>query len=166
MNQFAQTRDEVALIEDWHRTMLQLIEKINCCREFELPENFKILVFALEQIFGNEQRLMEKSNFPAIKCHLEQHARVLGALHHVHSSVMRGDIGLARRVGSQLLFDWFNLHSNTLDQALSVWIACNKNSILTQLLDYQTRNKRKILSTNSRTPILNKLYRTDYSIHS
>ena len=118
MNQFAQTRDEVALIEDWHRTMLQLIEKINCCREFELPENFKILVFALEQIFGNEQRLMEKSNFPAIKCHLEQHARVLGALHHVHSSVMRGDIGLARRVGSQLLFDWFNLHSKLPAQFL------------------------------------------------
>ena len=148
MTRFTQKRDEVTIIEERHQSVFRLMEQINCCRDYELPENFKILVLAMEQIFGSEQRLMEKSGFPAMKCHLEQHARVLAALHHVHRRVMQGDTILAHRVGGQLLSEWFKLHTGTLDQALFVWIELNKNCTLIQLLNYQTWNNEKALSAS------------------
>jgi hemerythrin len=142
------------------------MEKIDCCPDYELPDNFKILIFALEQIFGKEQLLMEKFAFPAMKCHLEQHARVLAALHHVHRGVMRGDSGLARRVISRLLPGWFDLHAATLDQALSLWVLSNKNSILAQLLNRQIDNKGKVLFGNITGPTANVLTKSVYPAHS
>ncbi len=143
MTRFSKIRDEIAIIEERHQSALRLMEHMSCCMDDELPENFKILAVSLEKIFGSEQRLMEKSCFPAIKCHLEQHARVLAALHHVHRKVMLGDQELARRVGGQLLTDWFKLHTATLDQALFVWLACNRKSVLIQLLNHQRRCTNK-----------------------
>lgn len=127
------------MIEEKHQSIFRLMERIRCCLDHELPENFEILATSIEKIFGSEQRLMEKSGFPAIKCHLEQHARVLAALHHVHRKVMVGDQELARRVGSQLLTDWFKVHTATLDQAMFVWLACSKKTVLFQLLHHQSR---------------------------
>lgn len=166
MTRFTQKRDEVTLIEERHQSIFKLMAQIYCCVDFELPENFKILVLAMEQTFGNEQRLMEKSGFPAIKCHLEQHARVLAALHMVHRRVMQGDNGLARRVGGQLLPDWFKLHTETLDQALFVWIALNKNCTLIQLLNHQIWKKQKALSETRNTQRLKTTCKAGYINHS
>jgi hypothetical protein len=79
---------------------------------------------------------------------------------------MRGDTGLARRVGSRLLPGWFDLHTKTLDQALSMWVLCSKNSILTQLLDRQIRNKQKVLVENVTNPKTNILTKSGYLTHS
>ena len=166
MSRFKQALDEAEFVEEWHQTIYRLMGKIDCCPDYELSENFKILIFALEKIFGKEQLLMENFGFPAMKCHLEQHARLLAALHHVHCGVMRGDTGLARRVGSRLLPGWFDLHTTTLDQALSMWVLCSKNSILTQLLDRQIRNKQKILVENVTNPKTNILTKSGYLTHS
>lgn len=166
MTRFIQKRDEATVIEERHQSVFGLMKQINCCRYYELPENFKILVLAMEQIFGSEQRLMEKSGFPAIKCHLEQHARVLAALHHVHRRVMQGDTVLTRRVGGQLLSDWFKLHTATLDQALFVWVALNKNCTLIQLLNHQTWNKQKALSATGNTQRPKTRHKAEYINHS
>jgi hemerythrin len=166
MSRFKQSLYEAEFVEEWHQTIYRFMGKIDCCPDYELSEYFKILIFALEKIFGKEQLLMENFGFPAMKCHLEQHARLLAALHHVHYGVMRGDTGLARRVGSRLLPGWFDLHTTTLDQALSMWVLCSKNSILTQLLDRQIRNKQKVLVENVTNPKTNILTKSGYLTHS
>ena len=70
MTRFIPANDEANLLEEWHHTIFGLMEKIDCCPDYELPDNFKILIFALEQIFGKEQLLMEKFDFPAMTDHI------------------------------------------------------------------------------------------------
>lgn len=49
---------------------------------------------------------MEEIKYPAARPHREQHARVLAGMHHVHSSLIAGNVGIARKVVSLLLPDW------------------------------------------------------------
>ncbi len=85
------------------------------------------LLYQAEHVFGTEQKLMELHEFPATQCHLEQHARVLCAMHKAHCAVMRGDHALGRHVGAHLLMGWFELHNATLDAALTVWTSYRIN---------------------------------------
>ena len=94
------------------------------CSDTETCLAYGQLLRSIEDVFAQEQRLMEKHQFPATKCHLEQHARVLCALHCSHSAIMKGDHAMARRLGADLLLKWFELHNATLDAALSVWASC------------------------------------------
>ncbi len=62
---------------------------------------------------------MEEIDFPIIKSHREQHARVLSALHHVHSRVMNGDLVMGHEVVEKLLPQWFVFHISTIHAALA-----------------------------------------------
>ena len=122
-------------IDDWHHALMQLASQLDHCHDFEVPGIYRTLLAVLEQTFGQEQRLMEEFQFPAIQCHLEQHARVLAALHYLHPSVMEGDYASARRAGGKLLPEWFQLHMATQDAALGVWVACCQRSDQTSIMD-------------------------------
>ncbi len=65
---------------------------------------------------------MEEVDFPALPAHREQHARVLGALHYVHSQIMSGESGLGREVIDRLLPQWYALHISTMDAVLAIAI--------------------------------------------
>lgn len=114
---------EITLLNHSHQTMRQLADQLNACKENEVAVIYGRLICAAEQAFGNEQEVMEKYQFPAERCHLEQHARVLRALHQVHTSVMEGNFDLGRHVGACLLPGWFDLHNATLDAALVLWVS-------------------------------------------
>ena len=79
---------------------------------------FMQLVGKVEKDFREEEDLMEEINYPSLLEHREQHARVLGALHHVAPHVMGGDIGLGREA-AELLPQWFLFHLSTMDTALA-----------------------------------------------
>ncbi len=79
------------------------------------------LLKAAEQLFGLEQQLMEDYAFPVRQTHLEQHARVLRALHCAHVSVLSGATEPARHIGGQLLPNWLHLHHDTIDAAFVLW---------------------------------------------
>jgi len=83
---------------------------------------FRGLVAALEDAFATEESWMEEIEYPAIKSHREQHARVLSGMHHVHCSLLAGDVGAARKVVACLLPDWLKLHVATLDTALAMYL--------------------------------------------
>ena len=101
-----------------------LQQKARClqtCADIDVPNAYHALLKAAEQLFGLEQQLMEDYAFPVRQSHLEQHARVLRALHCVHVSVLNGATDSARHVGGELLPDWLHLHHDTIDAAFALW---------------------------------------------
>ena len=81
---------------------------------------FCVLVTTLEEAFATEEFWMEEIDYPAIRSHREQHARVLSGMHHVYCSLLAGDAGAARKVVACLLPDFLKLHGDTMDTALSM----------------------------------------------
>lgn len=109
------------------------------CSDASVTELYRVILTELEHVFTHEQVLMEQSDFPAIQCHLEQHARALRALHRLHPAVMCGDHARARVVGGELLADWLSLHIETQDTALVLWITHTQPSAMAQLNEMQRK---------------------------
>jgi hemerythrin len=106
----------------------QQAQHLALCPDIEVPRVFKDLLDSLEQLFAFEHSLMEQHQFPASRCHIEQHARALRGLHRTHSQVMCGAWQKGRYVGSHLLIHWFELHNETLDACLAAWLECLQSS--------------------------------------
>lgn len=96
--------------------------QLHCMLELpseEFPAAFKALTAEMERDFQAEEELMERIDYPGIREHLEQHARVLGSMHQVMPAVMEGNIALGRRA-VELLPKWFMFHLSTMDTALAL----------------------------------------------
>jgi len=128
-------RQDLHRIRNAHRTMRRVAHWLRICPEPEVGEAYLAVLKATERAFALEQALMEACAYPATQSHLEQHARVLRALHCLHPSVMTGQTSSARHIGGQLLIDWFQLHHDTMDQASFVWISCSGRRVLDELLE-------------------------------
>lgn len=116
-----------AVLNALNQRCTQLRQQARClalCADAEVPQAFKDLLDSLEQLFAFEHSLMEQHQFPASRCHVEQHARALRGLHRTHSLVMRGACHKGRHVGAHLLMHWFELHHETLDACLAAWLEC------------------------------------------
>ena len=109
----------VPAMDDAHKALIEELARLQFAPALEFSKGFSALVDELERDFRDEERLMEAIEFPALQSHREQHARVLGALHHLAPEVMRGDYESARKV-IELLPQWFLFHLETMDAALAV----------------------------------------------
>lgn len=112
-------------MDDLHRDMLQSLQQLCCADDHELATGYSQLVACMERAFQQEELWMEESEDTSLRLHREQHARVLGALHQVHSRLMAGDISIVRHVVADLLPQWISLHVATMDimLALSMQVA-------------------------------------------
>ncbi len=124
----------ICKIDEFRRSIFELAGQLMRCPEFEVPEIYRRLLTILEHAFGEEQNLMEESSFPAIQCHLEQHARVMATLHRLHPAIMLGDCSSARRIGGKLLSDWLTLHASTQDAVMGVWVLSTQRPVLAALM--------------------------------
>lgn len=95
---------------------------LRTCMNHDVADRYHALVKVVECLFGSEQRLMEDYGFPGRQLHLEQHARVLRALHCVHAAVLQGATDHGRHIGSCTLMNWLRFHEDTVDAAFSVWV--------------------------------------------
>lgn len=116
---------ELTQLNESHQLLRQLTQQLRRCHDHDVSTTYARLLDWMEQVFGTEQQMMEKHEFPAARSHLEQHARVLCAMHKAHPAVMRGDHELGRHIGATLMPGWFELHNATLDAALVVWTCCH-----------------------------------------
>jgi hemerythrin len=126
---------EISKLDVLHDSLRQLTQQLHDCAHDEICSAYEQLLITAEKAFAAEQLLMEKHDFPATRCHLEQHARVLCALHQAHPAVMTGDHNLAIHVGGRLLPEWFELHNSTLDASVSVW-ASYQIGLTSQAVNY------------------------------
>lgn len=101
-----------------HQEFLQDLMQLDSIEDERFGQAFHELVAKIEADFHEEEQMMEDLDYPGIRAHREQHARVLSALHHIEPRVMEGDIALGRDAVS-LLPQWFTLHLATMDTALA-----------------------------------------------
>ncbi|MFN3565880.1 MAG: bacteriohemerythrin [Burkholderiaceae bacterium] len=74
--------------------------------------------------FGDEERWMRESEFPAFDCHKREHDKVLDVLAEVERRFAEGDEDVVRRLAAELP-NWFSIHAVTMDSALVAWLRAN-----------------------------------------
>lgn len=111
-------------IDRAHKAFFEELAEIAATPDDQFGAVFFLLIARLERDFEEEEELMERIDFPALNSHREQHARILGGLHHVVPHVMNGDIEAGRQA-IELLKEWFLFHLTTMDLALAVAVDLN-----------------------------------------
>jgi acetoacetyl-CoA reductase len=106
-------------IDQAHQAFIAQLAQLLSASDDAFERGLYALIVAMESDFRQEEALMEAIDFPGIRMHREQHARVLSALHHVVPQVMQGDHAQARRV-VELIPQWFLFHLTTMDAAMVV----------------------------------------------
>lgn len=101
-----------------HREFFENLSELLTTPDEKFAPAFMRMIDKVEKDFHVEDDLMEEIDYPGLQEHREQHARVLGALHHVAPHVMNGDIALGREA-AELLPQWFLFHLSTMDTALA-----------------------------------------------
>lgn len=115
----------VLVMDILHRQVDDALHAALAADDHAFLPRFCALVAVMEDAFSIEESWMSDIDYPAIKSHREQHARVLSGMHHVHASLLAGDVCTARKVVACLLPDWLTLHVATLDTALAMYLqAC------------------------------------------
>ena len=112
-------------MDQLHHDLFTALDELSDVTDREFQEGYGMLVGKLERAFRSEEQWMEDSDFPAMRVHQEQHARVLGGLHNVHVRVMNGDLEIGRKVIAELLPQWLAFHISTMDTALAVAMQMN-----------------------------------------
>lgn len=110
----------VPAVDMLQQDFFEALDKISSSSDREFCAGYLAFIERIEQIFRQEDQLMDEIDFPGFKSHQEQHARVLGALHNTFACVMDGDLALGRNVVTVLLPQWFVFHMATMDTALAV----------------------------------------------
>lgn len=109
----------IAEMDRLHFDFFEALSELTAMSDEEFALAFRGFVHHAEKAFAREEQWMEETDFAADKSHREQHARVLSALHHVHSLMLGGDILVARETVETLLPQWFAFHIATMDMALA-----------------------------------------------
>jgi len=107
----------LASVDRAHRTLLNALAELAQVSDQEFARGYPLLVAAIERDFREEETLMEKIGLGSYKAHLEQHGRVLSALHHAAARVLEGDFGPGREAVG-LLSQWLLIHIPAMDKDL------------------------------------------------
>lgn len=114
----------VPAMDNAHRAFVAELNRLASAPDDRFAAGFHALIASMERDFREEEELMEAIGFPGVQAHSEQHARVLGGMHHAASRVMEGDLATGRGA-VEFLQQWFRLHLSTMDLALAVAIDLN-----------------------------------------
>ena len=85
----------------------------------DFTDAYAKLVARLELAFREEEERMSDLNPATIKCHREQHARVLRGMHCAYAQILDGDVQLGRQVANELLPRWLSWHIAEMDIPLA-----------------------------------------------
>lgn len=109
-----------AKIDHLHQDLFCSLEAVSASDDANFCPAFTTFVEQVERAFREEDMWMDDMDFPASAMHQEQHARVLGALHHVHAQVLGGDLHTGRHVVEEVLPQWLTFHVATMDTSLAL----------------------------------------------
>jgi hemerythrin len=108
-------------MDDCHRSFVALLVRLQLSTEDELKLLFPELLEHLTGHLGDEDKLMERTQFPPRACHMDEHAAVLHSVQQVQDRLELGQVALARRLVEELAI-WFPKHTQHLDSALAHWV--------------------------------------------
>ncbi|RBA23752.1 bacteriohemerythrin [Herminiimonas fonticola] len=97
-----------------HKVLMREIMSLMQAPNFELARRLPYLVELLETDFRIEEQLMESMDYPELRAHREQHASLLGVMHHTVTKAMNEDYLLPREVLNTLP-QWFLWHLVKMD---------------------------------------------------
>jgi hemerythrin len=101
-----------------HQAILDELDRLSQVDDKDFCNGYCELARRIDLDFSAEEKWMEKIIYPQFQSHLEQHSRVLSAIHHAMPRVMEGDIASGRKV-IRLLPQWFMMHIPTMDRSLA-----------------------------------------------
>lgn len=131
----------VPQMDETHREFTEIVNRLAEADKPGFVELFPILVAHTQAHFDSENELMERSGFPAIREHTDEHQRVLGELHRLAAKLENGSITLARAYVREQLPTWFDLHAATMDSALAEHLKRPDTSVIVPLRNlHQPKN--------------------------
>lgn len=106
-----------------HKEFVQVVKALAECNVVTALGCLQALEDHLLTHFGTEHEWMQRTNYPSMDCHLDEHQKVLNSVQQVNTLAKSGQVGLrdVHRL-SAALADWFPKHATYLDSALSAWI--------------------------------------------
>jgi hemerythrin len=104
-----------------HREFVEVVQALFTCSEADLAAALRGFIAHAEAHFGEEDRAMAESAFPAGDCHVDEHAAVLRSAREVLALVEAGDAAIGREFAAELA-RWFPAHVAHLDSALVHWL--------------------------------------------
>ena len=112
-------------MDDTHREFVSCVQALLSAPDAQLPAALDAFARHAHAHFGEEDRWMTESGFPAADCHMDEHARVLASVAEVQAALAAGDSDSDSELVRELaraLQAWFPAHADYLDSALAQWL--------------------------------------------
>lgn len=104
-----------------HEEFVLCVAALQQASDAQLPARLEAFAEHAVRHFGEEDRWMEQTQFPARECHINEHAAVLKSVREVQALLAQGNTELCRRLAQELA-QWFPGHADYLDSALAHWM--------------------------------------------
>ena len=104
-----------------HQEFVQCVADLQQAPDAQLAEHMDALLEHARRHFGDEDRWMQETQFPARECHIDEHAQVMQSIVQVRQLVAQGQFEVCRRLARELA-SWFPGHADYLDSALAAWM--------------------------------------------
>ncbi len=104
-----------------HEEFVSCVAALQQAQDQQLPDLMDRLIEHAHAHFGEEDRWMQHTQFPARECHINEHAAVMKSLMDVQAMLAQGDTAVCRRLADELA-RWFPGHADYLDAALAHWM--------------------------------------------
>jgi hemerythrin len=101
-------------VDHGHQSLFAALARLSDMEDADFGPACLTVFDTLERDFREEEAHMESAMWDGLPAHREQHARLLGDLHHAAAALDQGDCSPARRA-VRLLPQWLELHIVTFD---------------------------------------------------
>jgi hemerythrin-like metal-binding protein len=111
-------------IDETHREFVTLAATLINCSDISAVQSLIDIELHILLHFDNEKAMMERTEFPAMDCHIDEHNKVIQAVQQVRELYSNGKVKLndVKRLAKALI-DWFPGHVIYMDSALSTWFS-------------------------------------------
>lgn len=116
-----------AEMDDIHREFVVLVDALLHAPDAEVASRLEALMEHTRHHFERETTWMQLSGFPPIHCHEREHAKVIEVATQVRERVAAGEYEYGRTLAAGLA-EWFEIHADTMDRVLAIWLARDRDS--------------------------------------
>jgi hemerythrin len=111
-----------APMDETHREFVDIVNALLSAPDAEVAGHLEAFVKHAHTHFEQEREWMEKTEFPARGCHVDEHEAVMKSVRDVQAIVAGGETAEARSL-AKALADWFPGHADYMDSALAHWMS-------------------------------------------